>query len=49
MQLDRTEACARRLDSEDPLARFREEFHVPSLYNRFLDVYRFVQVLEEVL
>jgi kynureninase len=85
MPLDRTESCARRLDGEDTLARFREEFHVPSiylcgnslgeilarltnegvvcdfrepdilrvapvpLYNRFLDVYRFVQVLEEVL
>ncbi len=32
MPLDQTEACARRLDAEDPLAGFREEFHVPSLY-----------------
>jgi kynureninase len=30
MPLDRTESCARRLDGEDPLARFREEFHVPT-------------------
>jgi kynureninase len=29
MSLDRTEAYARRLDREDPLAGFREEFHVP--------------------
>jgi len=32
MPLDRTESCARRLDAEDPLAGFREEFHVPSIY-----------------
>ena len=103
MQLERTEACARKLDEEDPLAGFREEFALvligsvgyatgrafdigaiteaghgkgcrevlarlaeegvtcdfrePDLlrvapvprYNRFLDVYRFVQILEEVL
>jgi kynureninase len=53
MPLDRTESCARRLDGEDQLARFREPdilrvAPVP-LYNRFLDVYRFVQVLEEIL
>ncbi len=29
MPLDRTESCARRLDGEDPLARFRDEFHLP--------------------
>ncbi len=90
MLFDRTEACARRLDAEDPLSGFRVitpnergcqlslqvagsrakevlarlmkeeaicDFREPDilrvapvpLYNSFLDVFRFVRILEEVL